>query len=983
MRLYSSDHRKVPLAPLLIALLALILSMPGVAQFVDEEPGAEDPVLKLDPKELPGLTESVRVRRDANNIAHVFALNDHDAIFMLGYLHATDRFFQMDSSRRLFSGTLAELLGPAAVSSDVQFRTLGLRRAAEASLAVLTEGGREWIDAYVEGVNAYLEGADPLPFEYQVLELDRDGIPAWTDLDTLTVVKGIALGLSFDLEDLDYTAALLAFQTVGAEVGFDGVSLFFEDLYRTAPFDPSISIPPSANTPGQNVGGKAFGDALRPKNQLPSYLGSKAAGLIERYRQQVASTPVLDKALQTRDEPVGSNWWIADGSLTESGYPLFANDPHLALNAPSTFYEVHLRVRANGHEPLNVIGVSFPGTPAMVLGCNPWLCWGGTVNSIDETDVYLERLQIDPVTFTPIGTIFEGQVEPVVLIPQSFLFNQVGDGQINNLQDAGLGPLDGGLTIVVPRRNNGPILTIDASDLQNIQGISVQYTGWGPTEEMEAFRGYARARTLEQFRDAVQYFDVGSQNWGVADIRGNIGYFTSAELPIREDLQLLNMPDGGIPPYILRDGTHTLQHEWMAVTNPQPNQATPFEILPFDEMPQEVNPDRGYILNANNDPVGTSLDNNPLNQLRPEGGLYYLSPGYATGFRMGRLQRLFDEALASGEKLTVDDFKAFQSNNQLLDAEVLVPYILRAFAAATADPPAVALNDFGADPRINEAIGRLSSWDFSTPTGIAQGFDPGDDPANLPQPVQAEIDASVAATIYSAWRGQFVQAVIDDTLDALGLGDFTPGSSLAMAAVRNLLDNFGSNQGVGASGVNFFAVDGLTPEVARDFKILDSLSQALDNLAGDTFADAFANSADQDDYRWGYLHRIVFDHPLGGPFNLPAAGGPDNVSAALAGFARSGGLGALDASAHSARADGVNEFMFGSGPARRFVGHMSPEGAELMQVTPGGQSGNVGDPFQADQLLLWLTNQYHPLHLTPDSVIDNSRTFQRFLPAGE
>ena len=186
-----------------------------------------------------------------------------------------------------------------------------------------------------------------------------------------------------------------------------------------------------------------------------------------------------------------------------------------------------------------------------------------------------------------------------------------------------------------------------------------------------------------------------------------------------------------------------------------------------------------------------------------------------------------------------------------------------------------------------------------------------------------------------------------------------------MAALRNLLDRFAIQQGVGVSGLPFIQVPGVAePAVARDIVLLQSLREALDLLASDTFAAAFGNSTTQDDYRWGRLHRIVFAHILGDPFNVPPAGGLENLSDTLLGLARAGGFGALDASAHSARANGVNDFMFGSGPARRFVGRLTATGVEAEEVIPGGESGVVGSPLYADQLPLWLTNRYHPLLLT-------------------
>ncbi len=940
----------------------------------DDGPGS---MLKLDDVDAPGLIEVARIRRDHENVPHIFALNEHDAVFMLGWVHAQDRFFQMDSLRRNFSGTAAELFGAAALPQDIQLRTLGLRRAAEASWAAASPATQAWVQAYVDGVNAYLAQA-ALPPEYAAIEVSR--VAPWTPVDSMVVAKGLAFGLSFDLGDLDRTEALLTFQATGAALGFDGTALFSEDLYRTAPFDLAISIPDGASA---SLFDKVAESSILPlAGKRPDYLGNGTLRLIRDFKTRAVAAPLIQDALKRPDSPKGSNWWVFSGTLTETGAPMIANDPHLALDTPSTFYEAHLRVRTNGDPPMNVYGVSFPGTPGIVLGCNPWLCWGATVHPMDVTDVYQEAIAVDPMTGVPAATLFEGTPEPLVLVPQVFQVNQIGDGMADNLADAGIGPLDGGLTLIVPRRNNGPIVSVDVSDPLNVSGLSVQYTGWGATFEVDALRGFARARTIEAFRQALQSFDVGSQNWSVAEINGDIAYFTSAEMPIREDLQDLMQPDGGIPPYFVRDGTHGLRHEWKAVSNAQPNQALDFEILPFAEMPQDVNPARGYVLNCNNDPVGTSLDNNPLNQVRADGGLYYLSPGYASGFRQGRLQRLVDEALAGGGTVSKADLEAWQANNQLLDAEVLVPFIENALFNASLPGKPAALATLAADPAVAEAVARLGTWDFATPTGLTAGFDPGDDPTNLPAPMPFEIDASVAATLYGVWRGQMIQSVIDGPLAALGLGDLAPGSALSMTALRNILDTFPSQQGVGASGVPFIAVPGLEPDDARDATILTAMRDGLDLLAGDAFAAAFDGSTNQGDYRWGYLHRIVFDHPLGGPFNLPGAGGLMDLDAdnGLLGVARAGGFGALDASAHGARADGVNEFMFGSGPARRFVGEMSAEGVVAEQVIPGGESGVLGNPFQIDQLLLWLTNQYHAVHLFPQDVIDNSMSFQRFVP---
>lgn len=965
---------RAPVVFALVLTLVAALGLPPRSVAVESE---------VSPARVPGLFNSVRVRTDALGVPHIFAVTDRDAQFMLGYLHARDRFFQMDLLRRQFSGDLAELLGEQALGSDVQLRTLGLRRAAEASMTAFTRTTEVWLQSYARGVNAYL-AENPLPPEYAALGLTS--ARPWTPVDSVVIGKGLAFGLSFDLSDVDFTLALLTFQAAGQQAGFDGTALFSEDLYRSAPFDPTISIPASLPAPAERTA-EPGADVPGATPYLARLRQSGAADLLRAYRDEIDDVPALARTLRPQWTRRGSNWWIVSGEHTESGFPILANDPHLGLDSPSIFYEAQIRVDPRvGARPMNAFGVTFPGVPGIVLGCNPWVCWGATTNPMDVTDVYMEELVVDPDSGLPVGTRFEDTVEPIVAIPQTYRVNTPGDDQPDNQVTADVPPTEGGVTLVVPRRNDGPIVQVDASDPAAPIGLSVQYTGWGPTRELDAFQIWNRAGTLDAFRHGLQFFDVGSQNFAYADISGNIAYFTSAEMPLREDLQTLNAPDGGVPPWLLRDGTHALRHEWLPALDRELGHAVPYRILPPEEMPHTVNPERGFVLNANNDPVGTTLDNNPLNQLRPGGGLFYLSPGYASGFRAGRIQRLIETGLGNGPgqdgTLSFDEIAAFQANNQLLDAEILVPHLVGAFSNASAVDANPALTALFEDPDLEEAITRLALWDYDTPTGIEQGYDPGDDPQNLLPPTPFEVDASVAATIYSTWRGQVVRRVIDGALAPLGLDDLAPGSSVAMAALRHHLDTFDQSQGVGASGLPFFThPDAETPAEARDLVLLESLRAALDLLASDELAPAFGNSTDQGDYRWGRLHRIVFDHPLGGPFSLPPGGGFTSVDADLPGIARSGGFGAVDASSHSARADGLNDFMFGSGPARRFVGEMTPMGPmPPLEVIPGGQSGNPFHPLFGSQLPLWLTNDYHPFPYRPNAVVQATADFEVFLP---
>jgi len=547
--------------------------------------------------------------------------------------------------------------------------------------------------------------------------------------------------------------------------------------------------------------------------------------------------------------------------------------------------------------------------------------------------------------------------------------------------DANVGPLEGGLTILVPRRNHGPIVDFDASNLQNITALSIQYTGLAPTREAQTFLGFARARNLEDFKRALRFFTFGSQNWAYADVEGNIAYFTSAELPLREDLETLGRVDG-TPPFLIRDGTHRYKNEWLPVTRPQPDQALPYEILPFEEMPQVVNPAQGFIASANNDPVGVTLANNPLGRRRATGGIYYLSPGYDIGCRVGQLTTLIRNIELLGVKVDLSILASLQANNQMLDAQVLIPYIRAAWASAREPGAPGALAALGQDRQVAEAVARLAVWDYSTPTGIREGYDPGDNPARLPVPSHEEVQSSIAATIYSVWRGQIIRNTIDATLQRIGLRGFEVPDDRALSALRNLLDNFPARRGRGVSGVNFFEAEGAPwPEIARDLLILRSLRGALDLLAGDAFAPAFNRSANLDDYRWGKLHRIVFRHALGGNFSIPPAGGFPNLGPQLPGLARAGGYEVLDASGHNARAASAGAFTFGGGPSRRFVAELAPSGIRAYQIIPGGQGGVAGTPAHANMLGRWLTNSYHEVFINPAQAEAWRTAEERFTPA--
>jgi len=910
----------------------------------------------------PGMSAPGTLVYDSLGMPTITAATDNDVAFLQGYAQAKARFFEMDFNRRAVGGTLAELVGQAALANDVQSRTLGLRRAALASWQAMDDGTRGWLQAYANGVNYWLQTTPSLPPEYQALSLTK--AQPWTPLDTISVGKGLAYQLSFDSSKVQNTIAFAAYQKAAATAKVDPIALYFGDTHRFAPPDSTVTIP--GFQPGA-TSGTAITAALqataRSTAVQPAPISSQTLKLAQGWLAEVANHPLIAPTLRSRAGREGSNEFAVSSNVTASGKPIIANDPHLTLALPPIFMEMHITSNDPAYaQPLNASGVSVPGAPGIIQGCTTNVCWGSTVNPMDVTDFFQETFQLNAVGL-PTAILHNGTAEPVIWEFQSYFVNQIQQGVTDVVtRDDSIGLTNGGVTIIVPRRNNGPVVQIDGNT-----GLSIAYTGFGPTMELKAFKLINRANNLADFQNALTYFDFGSQNFAYADTAGNIAYFTSAENPIRQDLQQDGGPGGGIPPWLIRDGSGKLHHDWLPVQHPQPNQATPFEIMPAAEMPHVINPSAGFLANANNDPIGILAGNNPLGMQRPDGGIYYLNYNYSV-YRVTRISKLLAAMIASGKKITPDDIKTVQLNRQPADAELVLPHLLAAFNSAQGSTWGQ-LNQLANDPAIAQAMTYLSTWNLATPTGLAQGYDSPasvDNPLGLFVPANYGQGADVAATLYYLWRSNAIKNIEDNTLTSLGLGSYLPGDEDAWTSVKFLLDAFPVLGGKGVSGVNFFAVSG-APDAAsaRDYLLLKSLQDALAQAASDAFAPAFNNSASPADYHWGLLHRFVLEHPLGGPFNIPGAGSPypfTDLSPNLPGLARDSGWETVSPGGGTLRVNAVNDFMFSgaTAPGRRFVGEMALP-INAFEVIPGGNSAVLGDPHYADQLPLWLVGQYHPL----------------------
>jgi penicillin amidase len=332
--------------------------------------------------------------------------------------------------------------------------------------------------------------------------------------------------------------------------------------------------------------------------------------------------------------------------------------------------------------------------------------------------------------------------------------------------------------------------------------------------------------------------------------------------------------------------------------------------------------------------------------------------------------------------------KTMQADTVLNDARALVPYILEAYENAGSKDGHPVLAYIASDPRLDEAVKRLRKWDFTTPTGIPQGYDA--------KPGKADAEASVAATIYSTWRGAMVANSIDATLDFIGglakIDNFPRpvNREEVITALKHLLER----DGVGDSGLNFFnppfAAEA-DPATRRDAIVLASLSGALNLLASEAFAPAFDKSPNQDDYRWGRLHRIVLKHPLGdvdGRFNTPPAFGlfPAPLDG-LDGIPVDGGFETVDAATpldkNNIRVKDSDSFMFDFGATGRYVASPGRRHVKAETSLPGGESSVPGSPFYVNLLEPYLKNKTFPLRHSSKPGKKHAFSTQQFVPGSQ
>ncbi|HQR48537.1 MAG TPA: penicillin acylase family protein, partial [Steroidobacteraceae bacterium] len=272
---------------------------------------------------LPELHGPARILRDVDGMPHIRAQDEHDALFLQGWVTAQDRLFQIDVLRRQASGTLAELVGPAALGSDVELRTVGLRRAAERSLAKYSPQMKAALQAYADGVNAWVRQNPVLPAQYGALEITK--FQPWSALDSAVIGKALAFQLSFDI-DVDPTLQYLEYQAKLGPINPDlPDAMFFGDIFRSAPFDPAASVPDATGTApfigslskvAAAAAGKMSATPTSRSAPVTVGVGASTSRMLRDLKRRYEAVPFLKNTLQRTEQQIGSNEWGVAGSRT-------------------------------------------------------------------------------------------------------------------------------------------------------------------------------------------------------------------------------------------------------------------------------------------------------------------------------------------------------------------------------------------------------------------------------------------------------------------------------------------------------------------------------------------------------------------------------------------------------------------------------------------------------------------------------------------
>jgi penicillin amidase len=573
--------------------------------------------------DVPGLSAPVEVVRDEHGIPQLYGESLDDLMRAQGYVHAQERFFEMDLRRHVTAGRLSELFGETTLDTDKYIRTLGWRRVAEQELALVSPQTRRLLQDYADGVNAYLDARSPgeLAMQYSLLGIQglRYTPEPWSPVDSLAWLKAMAWDLRGNMaEEVD--RALLAVDHSPAEIA---------GLYPAYPYAEHTPIV----TSGAVVDGE-FDQSAPPTAARPAY----PPAVVEQLTAVRAGLDALPE-LVGRGGGIGSNSWVVDGAHTTTGMPILANDPHLGVSLPGIWMQMGLHCRSVSEDcPLDVAGFTFSGVPGVIIGHNADIAWGFTNLGPDVTDLFLE--QVSDTTWRHGRHLL-----PLTVRTETI---KVRDGEDFRLR--------------IRATDHGPLLSDVSADLATVganatgatatgasgsadggsadgdgYAVSLAWTALTPSTTADAILELNLASDWDEFRAAARDFAVPAQNLVYADREGHIGYQAPGLIPIRRPGNTGSVPSAGWDP----------RNDWTG------------RYVPFAELPHVLDPAEGFVVTANQAVIGPDYP-------------HYLTSDWDLGYRAQRIRDL----LSTGGPMSVAGSASLQLDDVNPMAETLLPYLL-------------------------------------------------------------------------------------------------------------------------------------------------------------------------------------------------------------------------------------------------------------------------------------------------------------------
>jgi penicillin amidase len=486
--------------------------------------------------QLASVDRPVEICRNRQGVPHIFAESDSDLFFGFGYAVAQDRLFQLDWLRRKGAGRLSEILGTEGLPQDILARTVGLHRIAEAEWEQLPAETQRLLASFSKGINASIEQvADSLPVEFDLLDYRPE---PWRPVDCLLIENEFR-------------------------------------WYLTGRF-PVIAMPELAK---RYLGDDHLYRMFLAAEADDESILEKSAAWRDAREHRASVNPGVGQAVGDPDASVGSNNWVIDGKRSASGRPTVASDPHIAMEAVSCWYEVHLQGGS-----FDVAGCAYIGMPAVIIGRNRRMAWGITNNICSQRDLYREQTSHEhPGCFLHAGRWrpAEERTESILVRGKAAVTRQVISSPIGPIVDD---------LLPEPANRSGPV---------SLKWLGASHGGW-----LTALLGANRARDCKEFRESLNPWHVPTFSVVFADVEGTIGYQATGRIPLRR------RPERGY-----RQASDPAD-QWD-------------DLIPFDGMPAVINPRRGFVVTANN-------------RVADESYPYPLSGTWTSGHRARRIRDLIE-----------------------------------------------------------------------------------------------------------------------------------------------------------------------------------------------------------------------------------------------------------------------------------------------------------------------------------------------------